>query len=331
MRIDRIAFFGTPAFAVPTLEALCEAGRRPVLVLSQPSRPRGRGRQAEPPPVAQAARRHGLPLEQPRSVRDPGLLRELRELRLDLAVVVAFGQIFPRSLLELPRLGCVNLHASLLPAYRGAAPIQAALVAGETETGVSTMQMDEGLDTGDVLLQRIVSIGEAESASELSERLAESGAALVVETIVRLERGALVPVAQDPARATSAPRLRKEDGTVRWHEPAELIARRIRAYTPWPGTTTELRGRTLRLLAATACAGLGASVEAGGKAPGTLLGLRDARLLVSCGGGTVLGIERVQRPGRGAIGAADLWNAERPEAGERLGSTPATAMVEATS
>src|SRR5947199_3215668 len=187
--IDRIVFFGTPEFAVPTLAALVGAGRAPVRVVTQPARRAGRGQQRQDPPVARWAREHGLPVMQPERVRDPAFLEEVAALNPDVAVVVAFGQIFPRALLDLPRHGCVNLHASLLPRWRGASPIQAALAAGDARTGVTTMKMDEGMDTGPILLEESVEIGPAETAGELGKRLAEKGARLMVRTIDLLERG----------------------------------------------------------------------------------------------------------------------------------------------
>lgn len=315
--IERIVFFGTPQFAVPTLEALCASDRAPILVVSQPSRARGRGRKAAPPPVAQLALERGLPLLQPERVREPLFLDHLQSVKPDLAVVVAFGQIFRRSLLELPRLGCINLHASLLPAYRGAAPIQAAIAAGEETTGVTTMQMDEGLDTGSVLLQRDLPIGSEETAPELARRLAAVGAQLMVETVGRLEDGTLVATPQDAAGATLAPRLKKEDAHVDWSLPAEVIERRVRAHLPWPGTLTGFRGEPLRIHAV-------ALLEEGTDAPqGTLLGLTEQGLRVACGGGTVLALKRVQRPGRRVVEAADLCNAERPEPNERFSTMEA--------
>jgi methionyl-tRNA formyltransferase len=313
--IERIVFFGTPDFAVPTLDALAAAGSTPLLVVSQPPRPRGRGRRTEQPPVARWAEARGVPLEQPERVRDPELLSRLRALEPDLAVVVAFGQIFRTELLRLPRLGCVNLHGSLLPRHRGAAPVQAALLAGDSTTGVSTMLMDEGLDTGPVLLQREVAIAPGENAGELQARLARVGAELVVETVERLAAGTIVPRPQQHERATLAPRLRKEDGRIDWHAPTARVAALVRAMTPWPGAFTELRGEPLRVLAAQPLHG--ADVPAGEAAPGTVLGRLGEGFAVRCGDGGALLVLRVQRPGRRAVTAVDFWNGERVEAGER--------------
>ena len=321
--VDPIVFFGTPELAVPTLAALVAAGRAPALVVSQPSRPAGRGQKAQDPPVARWARDHGLPVLQPERVRAPEFLEEMRGLipgspgaSPGVAVVVAFGQIFPRDLLALPRHGCINLHASLLPRWRGAAPIQAAVAAGEERTGVTTMQMEAGLDSGPILLQEETVIGRGETAGELGRRLAAIGAALVVRTLEALERGEIVPRPQDAAEATYAPRLTRDSGRVDWSLSAAALCHLLLAYTPWPGLTAELGGAPVKLVRAEP---LPAESEAPAPlAPGTVLGLRDGRLAVACGGGTVLGVEELQRPGRKALRAADFVNGERLRPGERL-------------
>jgi methionyl-tRNA formyltransferase len=305
-----LVFFGTPEFAVPTLAALVAAGHAPARVVTQPSKPAGRGRKEQDPPVARWAREHGLPVLQPERVRDPAFLAEMREIGPAVAVVVAFGQIFPRDLLSLPRHGCINVHASLLPRWRGAAPIQAVLAAGETRTGVTTMQMEAGLDTGPMLLQDEIEIGPAETAGELSQRLAEVGAALMVRTLDRLAEGTLDARPQDDALATYAPRLTRESGRVDWTLSAREIVNRLRAYTPWPGLTAELRGEPVKLLAVEV---LG---EETGEEPGTCLGLRGGVLGVAGGGGSVLGVREAQRPGRKALRAADFANGERLQRGE---------------
>lgn len=309
--LGRILFFGTPEFAVPTLAALVEAGRAPVRVVTQPARPVGRGRRPQDPPVAAWAREHGLEVMQPERVRHPGFLAEAAALAPDVAVVVAFGQIFPRALLDLPRHGCINLHASLLPRWRGASPIQAALAAGDARTGVATMKMEEGLDTGPILLEEETEIGPDETFEELSGRLAEMGGELMVRTLERLERGDLVPRPQSSEGVTYAPRLTRESGRVDWSLKAREIHDRLRAYTPWPGLTAELRGEPVKIVSA------GVLEEGDGNAsPGTLLGLRDGRLAVACGGGTALALAELQRPGKRALRAADFVNGERLRAGE---------------
>jgi len=320
--VEPIVFFGTPDFAVPTLAALVAAGRAPVRAVTQPSRRAGRGQEAQDPPVARWARAHGLPVVQPERVGAPEFLAELRGLAPAIAVVVAFGQIFSRDLLALPMHGCINLHASLLPRWRGAAPIQAAVAAGEERTGVTTMQMEAGLDSGPILLQEEVAIGPEETAGELSRRLAATGAALVVRTLHELERGTLTPLPQDSALATYAPRLTRDSGRVDWTLPAAALAGRLRAYTPWPGLTAELAGAPVKLVRART-----SSLESllslkswvgGGPPPGTILGLRDGRLAVACGGGSVLAVEELQRPGRKALQAADFVNGERLRPGDRF-------------
>ena len=307
--LGRILFFGTPEFAVPTLSALIEAGRAPVRVVTQPARPVGRGRQPQDPPVAAFAREHGLEVLQPERVRHPDFLAAAAALEPDVAVVVAFGQIFPRALLGLPRHGCINLHASLLPRWRGASPIQAALAAGDARTGVATMLMEEGLDTGPILLEEATEIGPDETADELSRRLAAMGGDLMVRTLDALERGELTPRPQSSEGATYAPRLTRESGRVDWSLTAREIHDRLRAYTPWPGLTSELRGAPVKIVSAQV-------LETGDTAtPGTLLGLREGRLAVACGSGA-LGIAELQRPGKRALRAADFVNGERLRAGE---------------
>ncbi|HEV8579961.1 MAG TPA: methionyl-tRNA formyltransferase [Thermoanaerobaculia bacterium] len=308
--LDRILFFGTPDFAVPTLAALVAAERAPVRVVTQPARPVGRGRRPQDPPVAAWAREHGLEVTQPERVRSPAFLAEAAALAADVAVVVAFGQIFPRALLDLPRHGCINLHASLLPRWRGASPIQAAIAAGDERTGVTTMLMEEGLDSGPILLQEETAIGAVETADELSRRLAEMGGGLMVQTLERLERGDLEHRPQTSAGVTYAARLTRDSGRVDWSLKARQITDRLRAYTPWPGLTAELRGEPVKVIAAEIIDGNGAA------AVGTILGLRGGRLAVACGGGTVLGLAELQRPGKRALRAADFVNGERLQAGE---------------
>jgi methionyl-tRNA formyltransferase len=313
--IDRILFFGTPEFAVPTLAALVAAGRAPVRVVTQPARPAGRGQRSQEPPVARWAREHGLEVMSPERVRRPEFLEAAAALAPDVAVVVAFGQIFPRALLDLPRLGCVNLHASLLPRWRGASPIQAALAAGDARTGVTTMRMDEGLDTGPILLEEAVEIGPAETADELSRRLAALGGPLMVRTLDLLAGGGVAPRPQAAEGVTYAPRLTRDSGRVDWSLTAREIHDRLRAYTPWPGLTAGLRGEPVKIAAAEVLAEpAGTPVET--DAPGAILGVRGGRLAVRCGGGTALGLAELQRPGKRALRAADFANGERLRPGE---------------
>ncbi len=310
-----LVFFGTPAFAVPTLAALVEAGLAPTWVVTQPSRPVGRGGKVSDPPVAAWARQLGLAVRQPEKVRAEPFASEFADLAPAVAVVVAFGQIFPRRLLEVPPFGCVNLHASLLPRYRGAAPIQAAVAAGDPETGVTTMLMGEKLDAGPILLQETTPIGPRETAGELAERLATIGARLMVETLRQLAAETLVPRPQDDDAATFAGRLHKEDGVVDWSLPAIDLVNRLRAFTPWPGLTAWWRGQPLKLLA------LEAAGEGGGELPvGTVLGLAAGGLRVAAGGGTAVVLGAVQKPGKKPISGLDFANGERLLAGERFGA-----------
>ena len=237
----RIVFMGTPDFAVPSLEALLKSDDRVVGIVTQPDRPKGRGQQLTSSPVKMLAEREHLPLLQPTKMKDPALLAELSAWKPDLIAVAAFGRILPPAILSLPPRGCINVHGSLLPKYRGAGPIQWALINGETETGITTMLMDEGMDTGAMLLQARIAIAPEDTAGSLSPRLAELGGRLLVETLAQLKAGTLTPQAQDHSQATLAPLLKKEDGLVDWTSPATALANRIRGLTPWPGAQTYLK------------------------------------------------------------------------------------------
>ena len=234
----RIVFMGTPEFAVPSLEALLKSEDNVVWIVTQPDRPRGRGQQLSPSPVKIIAQRQHIPLLQPTKMKDAGFMAELSAWKPDLIAVAAFGRILPPAILSLPPRGCINVHGSLLPKYRGAGPIQWAIINGETETGITTMLMDEGMDTGAMLLQESVRIGPDDTAGTLSPRLAEIGGRLLVETLVQLKAGALTPTPQDDSQATLAPLLKKEDGLIDWVTPAVRLANRIRGLTPWPGAYT---------------------------------------------------------------------------------------------
>ena len=309
-RIERIAFFGTPRFAVPALDALVTAGRAPLLVVSQPARPAGRGRHLLEPPVAARARELGLAVEQPQRVKAPEFLARLEPLALDLAVVVAFGQIFPSELLALPRLGCVNLHASLLPRWRGAAPIAAAIAAGDPTTGVCLMRMEAGLDSGPVLAQRETSIGARETAGELGERLARLGAELLVDSLPKLERGELVAIAQPAEGVTFAPKLAGVR-ELSLESTAAEVARAVRASTPEPGAALAIRGERIKLLE------VAEAPESGGAAPGIVVGVAGSALRLACGSGA-LDLVRVQRPGGKPISGRDLANGLRLAPGDPL-------------
>ena len=245
----RLIYMGTPDFAVPPLKRLSEDGHRLLAVVTQPDRPRGRGRKLQPTPVKQAAAALGLPVLQPPSVRESGFIDKIRDLAPDWIIVAAFGQILPRTLLELPVYGCINIHASLLPRYRGPAPIQRAIINGETRTGVTTMLMDAGLDTGDILLKKEVPIYPGTTAGELHDRLAAAGADLLSLTLELWSENRITPVPQNHEEATYAPMLKKSDGHVDWGKRAEQIDCLVRGMTPWPGAFTFLGDRRIKIFA----------------------------------------------------------------------------------
>jgi methionyl-tRNA formyltransferase len=244
----RILFFGSPTFAIPTLKNLLQGPDEVVAVVTQPDREKGRGRKVFPCPVKEVALQHGLTLLQPEKVREEVFLEKIKDLQSELFVVVAYGQILPKSLLQIPKYGAVNVHASLLPKYRGAAPIAWAILKGDRVTGVTTIAMDEGMDTGGILLQTEIPIGEKDTNETLHDRLALSGAQLLVETLKGMKEGDLHPVPQDHSRATLAPPLKKEDGRIDWGKEAREIDRRVRALNPWPGTLTEWNGQLLKII-----------------------------------------------------------------------------------
>jgi methionyl-tRNA formyltransferase len=243
----RLVFFGTPSFALPCLQRLTQGPDGVVAVVTQPDREKGRGRKVVPSPVKEFALRAGLSLLQPEKVREVDFQEKLKTIGADLFVVAAYGQILPKTLLSFPKYGAVNVHASLLPRYRGSAPIAWAILNGEKKTGVTTMLMDEGMDTGDVLLQAEVPIHEDETTESLHDRLASLGAQLLLETLEKMKRKEIHPIPQDPSEATYAPMLRKEDGHIDWTRGAEEIDRQVRAFRPWPGAYTEWKGQILKI------------------------------------------------------------------------------------
>lgn len=289
---------GSGSFAIPSLEALIDAGHEVVAAVTQPDKEKGRGRDLAPPPVKPVAQARGVPVLQPRRIKLPEAQEELRRLSPELQVVVAYGQILPRSVIDNAPRGTVNVHASLLPAYRGAAPVQWAIVNGEAETGVTTMMIDEGLDTGPILLARSTPIGPEETSPELEARLATMGAELLLETIEGLVRGTVTPQPQDHTRATLAPIIDKEHGRVDWHQPAKAIECRVRGFHPWPGTAAQLEGRALKVLRARVLP------ETGSEPPGTLVTVDREGLVVACGAGTRLRLLEVQPESRKAMSAA---------------------------
>jgi methionyl-tRNA formyltransferase len=305
----RIVFMGTPEFAVPTLEKIIQAGHEVISVFTQPDRPKGRGQQLSMSPVKEAALRHGLNVEQPQRIRRPEVVDQLAAMRADCMVVVGYGQIIPQAIIDLPPLGIVNVHASLLPKYRGAAPVQWAIARGEARTGVTTMRIDAGLDTGDMLLKWETDIGPEENAMELAARLADAGAGLLTGTLSGLESGTIVPEPQDNAQATLAPIIKKEDGQIDWSQPARDIVNRSRGFVAWPGTYTRFRGRQFNIWRARPG---GEQIE-----PGTLV-KSAGRVLAGAGDGSVELVE-VQIEGKKRTDAAAFWNGYQVRNGERLG------------
>lgn len=301
-----LVFLGTPAFAVPTLERAVAAGHDVIAVFTQPDRPKGRGQKEAMPPVKEAALRLGLAVNQPERIRKPEVVEELRGMAPEAMVVVGYGQILPRAILDIPPHGIINVHASLLPKYRGAAPIQWAIARGESRTGVTTMRINAGLDTGDMLLKWGTEIGPDETAVELGERLAVAGAELLVRTLAELPR--IRPEPQDDAQATYAPILKKEDGHVDWRMPRQEILNRIRGLTPWPGCYVFLRGARLHVWKARAGE---ADVEAG------VLHAERRRLFVGCGDGSIEILE-VQLEGKKRMDAAAFLNGSPIQTGEVL-------------
>ncbi len=287
----RIVFMGTPDFAVAALEALAGAGHEIACVYSQPPRPAGRGHKERRSPVHEAAVARELPVRTPKSLKDPAEQAAFAALDAEVAVVAAYGLILPKPILDAPARGCLNIHASLLPRWRGAAPIQRAILAGDAETGVTIMQMDEGLDTGAMLLSRAVPIGPETTGGALHDTLAALGAELIVEALAQLADGALTPVPQPEEGVTYAAKLDKAEARIDWTRPATEIERLVRAFDPWPGAWFEAKGQRIRVLAAELAAGSGA--------PGTVL---DDRLTIACGTGA-LRPTRLQRQGKGAVDA----------------------------
>jgi len=307
-----LVFCGTPRFAVPTLEGLATAGFRLQLVVTQPDRPKGRGLELVASPVKQSALALNLPVTQPERIKNNEEFRQqLTALKPDAIIVVGYGRIIPQWMLDLPRLGNINLHASLLPKYRGAAPIQWAIANGETVTGVTTMRIDAGLDTGDILLQRELAIGSDDTSEILAPRLASTGADLMVETLRGLEAGTIRPKPQDNAQASLAPILKKEDGLIDFSRAANEILNRLRGFQPWPGAYTSFRGKNLQILKAQA-----ADESAD---PAQLKVLGD-RLIAGCGQGTSLELREIQLEGKKRTTARDFLHGYRPQPGERLGS-----------
>ena len=308
----RIVFMGTPDFAVPSLREVHASAHDVVLVVTQPDRPAGRGRRLTPPAVKLAAEELDIPVHQTESVNTPALDERLRELAPDVLVVVAFGQILNEELLSIPARGAINVHGSLLPAYRGVAPINWVIVNGESETGVTTMYMARKVDAGETILTRTTPIGENETAGELYDRLAAMGAELLVETLDLIDRGEAPRTPQDPGLASYARKLRKEDGVIDWTRPAPKVHDHIRGMTPWPGARTTYRGRPLTVLSTR----VGEAKRPVGE-PGQIVSIEDARgIEVAAGEGSVW-IRELKPSGRSAMDASAFVLGYRPEAGER--------------
>ena len=308
-----LVFCGTPRFAVPTLQKLAEVGFAVRLVLTQPDRPQGRGLELGYSPVKQAALQLGIPVLQPDKIKkNEELQSKLSELEPEAIIVVGYGRIIPQWMIDLPLLGNLNLHASLLPKYRGAAPIQWAIANGETVTGVTTMRINAGLDTGDILLQREMRIENADTSETLAPRMAEMGAELMLETLRGLEAGTVKPIPQDDAQATLAPILTKEDGKIDFRRTAQEICNRLRGFQPWPGAFALFRNKQLQIRQARP---IQTEVR---PMPGELV-LKDGHLLVGCGAGTLLELVEVQLEGKKRTTALDFANGYRMEPGERLG------------
>ena len=311
----RIIFAGTPDFAASSLAALIDTEHEIVAVYTQPDRPAGRGRKLTPSPVKKLALEHDIPVCQPLNFKEEGALETLASHQADLMVVVAYGLLLPLSVLETPRLGCINVHASLLPRWRGAAPIHRAVLAGDKETGVTIMQMDVGLDTGDMLHKVTCPIGDTESSGELHDKLAVLGAQALVDTLAPLESGELTPEKQDDALANYAHKLEKQEGDIDWAQSADAIARQIRGLSPWPVAYTSLDGKTMRIWQAAVAS------NTHNASAGEVIEVGKRSLIIACGEGS-LAIESLQLPGGKPLDTGSVLNAKRDvfPIGKRLGA-----------
>jgi methionyl-tRNA formyltransferase len=308
----RIVFCGTPEFAVPALShLLAQTNIQVESVVTQPDRPQGRQQEIVLSPMKEAARVAGVPAFQPASIKGEEAFEFFKRIAPDAVVIIAYGQIIPERLLKIPRFGWINLHASLLPKYRGAAPIHRAIANGETRTGLTTMRIDAGLDTGDILLQSEIAIGRDETAPELAKRMAEAGAPLVGETLRKLERGEIAPKAQEHSRASFAPILKREDGRVDWGLSAEQVYNRIRGFAPWPGAFTTFRGQICHIW------GRPKSLGRPADARGAIVAVGES-IFVACGSGSWLELDSVQLEGRKKVPARDFANGARLEQHEKF-------------
>lgn len=309
----KIIFMGTPDFSVGTLEALIEAGHEIVLAVTQPDKPKGRGKEVQFPPVKETALRHGIPVFQPKKVREAACIEELQKYPADVMVVIAFGQILPKEILTMTPYGCINVHASLLPKYRGAAPIQWSIIEGESVTGVTTMQMDEGLDTGDMIQKTEIAIDKKETGGSLHDKLAKAGAALCVETLKALEAGEAVFTKQGESPTDYARMLDKKLGQIDWNKEAAEIERLIRGLNPWPSAYTEWDSKVMKIWEAEV------SGENTDKAPGTIVGVEKDAFSVQTKEG-LLKIRELQIPGKKRMDAGAFLRGYKMQAGSLLGS-----------
>lgn len=309
----KLIFMGTPDFSVGTLEALIAAGHEITLVVSQPDKPKGRGHELAPTPVKETALKHGLKVFQPKRLKDPETIRTLEETPADAIVVIAFGQIVPASILHMKKYGCINVHGSLLPKYRGAAPIQWAVIDGERESGVTIMQMDEGLDTGDMLLKGSVVLDEKETSGSLFDKLSALGASLCVEALEKLEKGELTPEKQGESPTEYARMLTKEMGELDFSRDAVTLERLIRGFNPWPSAYTRLGDKTLKIWAADVC-----EKQEPESQPGTVTEVAKQDFTVACGEGA-LKITELQLQGKKRMDAAAFLRGYHLEAGMKLG------------
>lgn len=307
-----VIFMGTPEFAVPSLEALLNVVNVQAVV-TQPDRPVGRKRIITPPPVKRVALERGIPVFQPEKVRDPEFIKRISSLKPDLIVVAAFGQILPRAILEMPRIGCINVHASLLPKYRGAAPIQWSIINGEKMTGITIMWMDEGLDTGDIFLQDSLEIKEDWTSHELSEKLAVMGGRLLIKSIDRIKSNNIVHIPQDPAEATYAPMLKKESGRIEWKKEAVQINNLVRGLNPWPGAYTLKNGREIKIWKSEV------HLKEGDGLPGKFYGIiRNKGFIVGCGKGFLL-VKELQESGKNKMTAIEYLAGHGLRKGDNFG------------
>lgn len=311
MRALNIIFMGTPEFAVPSLQALIDSEHNVVCVVCQPDRPSGRGRKLTPPPVKVLAEKHSIPVLQPEKVRTDEFFEQLRSFKPEVICVTAYGRIIPPNILELPKYGCVNAHASLLPKYRGAAPINWAIINGEKTTGITTMLMDEGMDTGDMLLKKEIEISEDDTSIELNEKLSRIGAELLIETIKMGQNDEITPIKQNDDDATMAPIIKKDVGKIDWSRSAEDIRNLIRGTQPWPGAFTSYEGKNLKIFKA--------SVENNSGNPGEIITSDKDKLVIGCGNKS-LSIEELQIEGGKRLKVSDFLRGNKLRANSFLGN-----------